>query len=291
MTLPPKQQPSGDIMESVVAKGDLAKLTSEERVRYYNEVCKSMGLNPLTQPFSYITLNGRLTLYATRNCTDQLRKVNQVSLEVVSRDVSDGILTVHVRARMPSHDGIRVDEDLGAVSFPDALKGEARANAELKAVTKAKRRATLSICGLSFLDETEVEDIPAAAKRPPKAAPNVMRELPPHDQETGEIIETSQPDPDPPEGAKEAPAVPASPLDAAGATSKRSLEPDDILRQHNAALAEASKEGERALREEWASIHPMYQKRLKNALERIHKPAAVLADRERGAPEEEIHGV
>jgi len=287
MTLPPKQQPSGDIMESVVAKGDLAKLTSEERVRYYNEVCKSMGLNPLTQPFSYITLNGRLTLYATRNCTDQLRKVNQVSLEVVSRDVSDGILTVHVRARMPSHDGIRVDEDLGAVSFPDALKGEARANAELKAVTKAKRRATLSICGLSFLDETEVEDIPAAAKRAPKAAPNVMREFPPHDAETGEIIDTSQPDPDPPEGAKEAPAVPASPLDAAGVTSV-----DDIVRQYNTALAEESKKGRAALEKEWKAIPEKYQKTLRKALERIHWPAAVLADRERDAPEQEdVHGV
>jgi hypothetical protein len=30
----------------------------------------------------------------------------------------------------------------------------------MKAVTKAKRRATLSVCGLGFLDETEVQDIP-----------------------------------------------------------------------------------------------------------------------------------
>jgi hypothetical protein len=32
----------------------------------------------------------------------------------------------------------------------------------LKAVTKAKRRVTLSICGLGFLDETEVDSIPGA---------------------------------------------------------------------------------------------------------------------------------
>jgi hypothetical protein len=44
-------------------------------------------------------------------------------------------------------------------------EAEDRANTILKAVTKAKRRVTLSICGLGFLDETEVEDIPAAAKR------------------------------------------------------------------------------------------------------------------------------
>src|SRR5664279_1133601 len=61
MSVPVKMPAQGDIMESVIAKGDLAKLTPDERVRYYNEVCRSMGLNPLTQPFSYITLNGKLT--------------------------------------------------------------------------------------------------------------------------------------------------------------------------------------------------------------------------------------
>jgi hypothetical protein len=194
MTVPVKVPAQGDIMESVIAKGDLAKLTPDERVRYYNEVCRSMGLNPLTQPFSYITLNGKLTLYATRACADQLRKVNGVSLEIVSREISDDILTVHVRAKLP--DG-RVDEDLGSVSFPSSLKGEARANAELKGVTKAKRRATLSICGLGWLDETEIADIPASAKRPAPAATNVM--LPAHDAETGEIVENT-----------EAPSAPAS---------------------------------------------------------------------------------
>jgi len=32
----------------------------------------------------------------------------------------------------------------------------------MKAVTKAKRRLTLSLCGLGWLDETEVETIPTA---------------------------------------------------------------------------------------------------------------------------------
>jgi len=141
-------------------------------VHYYNAVCKSLGINALTQPLSYITLNGKLTLYATRTCTDQLRKINGVSLEVVTRHVADDILTVHVKATTP--DG-RSDEDFGSVAFPSLLKGEARANAVMKAVTKAKRRATLSICGLGWLDETEIEAIPGA-------------KLPPHNPQTGEIL-------------------------------------------------------------------------------------------------------
>ena len=145
MTLPAPQAPVADIMESVIIKGDLSKLTPEERVRYYNEVCKSLGLNPLTRPFEFIVLNGKLQLYANRTCADQLRKINSVSLQIVSREVADDVLTIQVRASLP--DG-RCDEDLGAVAFPSTLKGDNRVNAELKAVTKAKRRATLSICGL-----------------------------------------------------------------------------------------------------------------------------------------------
>jgi hypothetical protein len=157
--------PAADIMESVIAKGDLAKLTPAERTEYYLQTCRSMGLNPLTQPFSYIVLNNKLTLYANRACADQLRKVNGVSLEVVSEKVVDDILTVHVRAKLP--DG-RFDEDWGSVPFPSTLKGDFRANMKLKAITKAKRRATLSICGLGWLDELEIEDIPAGSKRTAK---------------------------------------------------------------------------------------------------------------------------
>jgi hypothetical protein len=171
MSLPTKTPTGDDALESVIIKGDLAKLTPDERVKYYHAVCKSVGLNPLTRPFEYITLNGKLTLYALRACADQLRQINKVSLKIVSRDVTEGILTVHVQASLP--DG-RVDEDLGCVAFPDTLKGEARANAELKAITKGKRRATLSICGLGWLDETEVESIPGA-KKPPVPAPNAMK--------------------------------------------------------------------------------------------------------------------
>jgi hypothetical protein len=155
--------PGGAIVEQVIAKGNLAQLTPEERTRYYTEVCRSVGLNPLTRPLEYITLNGKLTLYARRDAADQLRKLHGISIEIVERSVLEGLITVHVRAK--DRDG-RTDEDLGVVSVAN-LKGEAAANAMLKAITKAKRRVTLSIAGMGFLDETEVEDIPPEAKAEP----------------------------------------------------------------------------------------------------------------------------
>jgi len=162
----------GEIMESVIVRGDLAKLQPEERAKYYSTVCQSIGLNPLTKPFEYITLNGKLTLYARKDATDQLRSLRGVSVVIVSRERVEDVYVVTARAT--TSDG-RSDESIGAVAIGNA-KGEALANALMKAETKAKRRVTLSICGLGMLDETEVESIPAAHVAPAPAG------LPPADE-------------------------------------------------------------------------------------------------------------
>ena len=142
-------------IENVLINGDLAKLSENDRVFYYNKVCESVGLNPLTRPFEYIKLNNKLTLYAKRDCADQLRQLHGVSIKVIERGEVDGQYEVHVAAQ-DKHG--RTDEDIGAVPV-GGLRGEARSNAIAKAMTKAKRRVTLSICGLGLLDETEASDV------------------------------------------------------------------------------------------------------------------------------------
>jgi hypothetical protein len=142
-------------LQQVLANGDLADLTAEQRVTYYVALCDSLGLNPLTRPLEYLELNGRLTLYAKRDATDQLRHKHHVSIEIVDRTIQDDVYIVRARATMP--DG-RTDESLGAVSLA-GVGGEVLANSLMKAETKAKRRVALSICGLGMLDETEVETI------------------------------------------------------------------------------------------------------------------------------------
>jgi hypothetical protein len=143
-----------------IACGDIERLDEDQRTKYYNAVCESLGLNPLTRPLEFIELNGKLTLYAKRDATDQLRRKYQVSIEIVDRLVQEDVYIVRARALMP--DG-RTDESLGAVSLV-GLEGEALANALMKAETKAKRRVALSICGLGMLDETEVEALPTGVR-------------------------------------------------------------------------------------------------------------------------------
>ena len=154
-------QPLDDAaLEKVIVQGRLEHLTPKERLLYYKTLCESLGLNPLTRPFEYITLSGRLTLYARRDATDQLRRLHQVSITIVSRERLDDIYIVTARATLP--DG-RCDEATGAVCIA-GLSGEQLANAIMKCETKSKRRVTLSIVGLGFFDETEIDDLPEARR-------------------------------------------------------------------------------------------------------------------------------
>lgn len=147
----------GAIMEQVIAAGDLKNLSPERRAEYVGHVCRSVGLNPFTKPFDLITLNGKLTLYATKGATDQLRSIHNITLRIVDSETIDDVYMVTVEAS--TADG-RTDTDVGAVTRGN-LKGDALANALMKAVTKAKRRVTLSICGLGLLDESELGTIPS----------------------------------------------------------------------------------------------------------------------------------
>ena len=162
-----------EIIERVVMLGDLKQLKPEERVDYYSQVCRSLGLNPLTRPLEYITLNGKLTLYARKDCTEQLRKLHKVSIWKLETSEQDAIFQAMAYARS----GDREDIDFGAASIK-GLQGDVLVNAKLKAITKAKRRVTLSICGLGFLDETEIETVPQATT-PFEATPAIEEDLVP----------------------------------------------------------------------------------------------------------------
>ena len=146
------------IIEQVVIQGDLAKLSPEQRVMYYRKVCDSVGLNHFSTPFQYLNLQGKLSLYANKSCTEQLRTMHSVSIEELDGKLIDDIYVVTAKARNKNG---RVDQSTGAVVI-SGLKGDAKANAIMKAETKAKRRVTLSICGLGMLDESEIDSIPKA---------------------------------------------------------------------------------------------------------------------------------
>lgn len=144
-----------EILSKVILTGNLACLDEFETVIYINAYCKSLGLNVLTRPFDIIEDDkGKKILYARKEATEQLRKIHKVSIKNVTKEmVGDNIYVITVYVCTP--DG-REDAATGAVSLAGKA-GDKLANALMKAESKAKRRATLSICGLGIPDESDIE--------------------------------------------------------------------------------------------------------------------------------------
>ena len=100
-------------------------------------------------------------LYATKTATDQLRSIKGISIDGAERDTADPDYATWL---VTGHDASgRTDMEIGSVAVK-GLTGEARANAIMKALTKGKRRLTLSLAGLGWLDESEVGSIPSAQR-------------------------------------------------------------------------------------------------------------------------------
>lgn len=181
-------------IEQVLIDGDLSKLSDTDRLSYYQKVCESLGLNPLTKPFDYLKnkKSGALTLYANKDCAAQLRRIYGVSIAKCDTEIKDGIFIVTVVATNARG---QADCDIGCVPIKN-LQGEELANAMMRAVTKAKRRATLSLCGLGWLDQSEIEALTDVAPFPlpleePSTSPNPKLQPPEQNATVCKAIEAT----------------------------------------------------------------------------------------------------
>ena len=148
------------IIESLVINGDLSRLNPVQKIALYRYRCQQVGLDPAAKPFDLLTLNNKQILYANAGATQQLCSIHKLKTAITAREKVDDIYTVCARVESP--DG-RYSENMGAVAIA-GLKGDALANAFLKATTKAIHRTVLAHVGLGMMDETEVETIPNAQR-------------------------------------------------------------------------------------------------------------------------------
>ena len=171
-------------MLSLVTNGDCSKLTPKQQLQYYQARCEAAGIDARTQPFQFLKLGGKVVLYALKAATDQLASKHGIVCQIVDQQTEQGIRTVTVRAT--TKDGRQTDE-IGCVPVSHIKKPDDLANAFMKAVTKAKRRAVISICGLGVIDESELDTIsdrvqpvqPVIQKPKPKAKPKRVEVKPP----------------------------------------------------------------------------------------------------------------
>jgi hypothetical protein len=197
MPVPPPQPTPEQINEETLAEilsGDIASLNKTQRNQFLWRLAKGLGLNPLTKPFDLIILNNKLTVYANRTASDQLRRNNNISHEIVYQGplkvgdtLRDDVYSVQIMMSQPieGSETPRVEYAIGCVGIAN-LTGEALGNAIMKCHTKALRRGTLAMCGLGFLDEIEVQSIADVARSTGRPGPR--RVLPPAD-----VTASSQP--------------------------------------------------------------------------------------------------
>jgi hypothetical protein len=161
-----------NIISNLVLQGDLKGLNSDQKVKYYSNICKALGLNPLSKPFDLITLQGKEIMYANKGAAEQLRKIHKISIVEMIKSQKETMYEVTVKAQDATG---RYEIASGAVSiiYPDKIKtgdgwkdnpkagklynGEDMSIAIMKAETKAKRRVTLALCGMGMLDESELD--------------------------------------------------------------------------------------------------------------------------------------
>lgn len=169
-------------LAAVLINGDVSSLSPDQRVQYVGALCESLGLNALLRPFQFIEFEkGNVQLYATRSCAEQLREAKNLSIVEVKKYQEGDYLFCDVTIKDTSG---RTDTDTaciwlmkpvkewnGKFNAPvkkdgklvlEPLTGEALANAHMKVVTKAKRRATLAFAGLGIPDESELDTVKEA---------------------------------------------------------------------------------------------------------------------------------
>lgn len=148
-----------DALLKVLVHGNLKDLTAQQKLSYIDNLCKSLDLNPMTRPFSFIEFRGKLVLYANKDATDQIRKKQGISITKIEREIIGDVLVVTAYGQDKTG---RVDSEIGALPIK-GLTGDDLANAMMKGVTKSKRRLTLSLAGLGILDESELDTMKEAS--------------------------------------------------------------------------------------------------------------------------------
>jgi hypothetical protein len=157
----PDREQAETALQQILATGDLAPLEPPQRVAYYLTLTRSLSLNPLSRPFDWLVLDGRLVLYPNKSCAEQLRRLHQISVRKVRAEPLGELFVVEVEGRTP--DG-RTDYATKYVPLTVWNQREGRhvrlnsrelANAYAKAETGAKRRLVLSMVGLSTVPDLD----------------------------------------------------------------------------------------------------------------------------------------
>ena len=126
-------------IRELIVKNDIGQMSDEERVEHYANICKMLGLNPLTSPLGYFNFDGRVQLYAKREATEQLRALYGISCEILDRQwvapPDSDRKTIYMVSVRATRNG-RIDDASGAVSMIAKRRNRSSGNVEKQALTE-----------------------------------------------------------------------------------------------------------------------------------------------------------
>ena len=169
-----------ELFDKYILSGDVSGLSNAEIVSVVVSLCDKHGFDPMQRPFDVIELPGkgkegdqyytpsRRIIYANKTATAMIGRRDDVTVNVISRQLMGD--TYIVSARAHSKSGRSVEDD-GVVSLTDyngrKLTGKQLENKMMHCTTKATRRAMLQYGGLGMMDESEVVEIEGAVQVEP----------------------------------------------------------------------------------------------------------------------------
>ncbi len=135
-------------MDSILVKvaalgGNLKSLTAEQKAEYIAAITKNAGLSD-SSLFKIIEFDGREVLYADKGVAEMLRSTRGLSFTEPNIVLNGALMLITIGIT----DGKRTEYDLGSISIDETNRN----HAAMVCMTKAKRRATLSFCGLGMID-------------------------------------------------------------------------------------------------------------------------------------------
>jgi len=175
--------------DSVMLRGDWMPLTEEERSIFLRMQCARAGVRADLNPIEFFETNGKLKPYMNKGCAEQLRAIHGLTASIAEKQIIEGMWIVQIRVE---GQGGRCEDDVGTApaNDPQGLK---------KAITQAKRRATLAFCGMGALDIGDENGSSDGPKRvtPTPIDPNSRVTIVPTATESAPIVPRPQALPSP----------------------------------------------------------------------------------------------
>jgi len=163
----PEPEPNGSDFEKLMAKdvvlkqeiqdiltksgGRCDQLNIDQQAEYKIYLCAKIGVSPTLQPIDLIPTKNGLRPYLNKGAAELIRDTRKISIADIEVSEKNGMFVAVCKVRGLNG---RIDCDMGACPLNGTEKSPmAPYNSLMKAVTKAKRRATLSMCGLGAIIE------------------------------------------------------------------------------------------------------------------------------------------